>query len=73
MRIDELTMPGTPTPPVPGAAPNPQNAQTGLSPQQQLAQDQARKAAEKKQINDEIAAAMKHLANLRNRLKAVGP
>ena len=36
MRIDELTMPGLATPPAPGATP--QDAQTGISPQQQLAQ-----------------------------------
>jgi len=39
MRIDELTMPGL-APPATGTAPTPQDAQKGISPQQQLAQVQ---------------------------------
>ena len=68
MRIDELTMPGLAPPPATGPAPNPQDAQTGLSPQQALAQDQKEKMARKKQINDQIAMMMKQIADLRKQL-----
>lgn len=70
MRIDELTMPGLATPPAPGSTP--QDAQTGISPQQQLAQAQKEKMARKKQINDQIAMMMKQIADLRKQLTDVG-
>lgn len=72
MRIDELTMPGIAPPPALGAAPNPQDAQTGISPQQQLAQVQKEKMARKKQINDQIAMMMKQIADLRKQLMDIG-
>ena len=71
MRIDELTMPGL-APPATGTAPNPQDAQSGMSPQQQLAQVQKEKMARKKQINDQIAMMMKQIADLRKQLTDVG-
>ncbi len=71
MRIDELTMPGL-APPATGTAPNPQDAQSGMSPQQQLAQVQKEKMARKKQINDQIAMMMKQIADLRKQLTDIG-
>jgi TolA-binding protein len=71
MRIDELTMPGL-APPATGTAPTPQDAQKGISPQQQLAQVKKEKMARKKQINDQIAMMMKQIADLRKQLMDIG-
>jgi hypothetical protein len=77
MRIDELTMGGmTPSPetgmhPAPRPGAPTQGAQTGMSPQQQMAQAQKEKMQRKKDINDQIAELMKQMAELRKQLSDV--
>lgn len=46
----------------------PMGAQTGVSPQQQLAMAQKQKNDQKKQINDQIAELMKQISELRKQL-----
>jgi hypothetical protein len=73
MRINELMAPGgtpqTTASPTGGTAPG--GAQTGLSPQQQLAVAQKQKTDQKKEINDQIAELMKQMADLRKQLAQI--
>ena len=74
MKILELMAPGgTPqTAPAQSAAGTaPMGAQTGISPQQQLAMAQKQKNDQKKQINDQIAELMKQISELRKQLAQV--
>lgn len=73
MRIDELmTAPGAMPPNANATAGTaPMGAQTGISPQQQLAMAQKQKTDQKKQINDQIAELMKQIADLRKQLSTI--
>lgn len=73
MKILELMAPGgTPqTAPMQSAGTAPAGAQTGISPQQQLAMAQKQKNDQKKQINDQIADLMKQISELRKQLAQV--
>jgi hypothetical protein len=76
MRIDELTMGGMTPSPETGMHPGPKpgggmSAQSGISPQQQMAQAQKEKMQRKKDINTQIAELMKQMAELRKQLSDV--
>lgn len=77
MRIDELTMGGVTPSPETGMNPAPRpgapvgGAQSGISPQQQMAQAQKEKMQRKKDINAQIAELMKQMAELRKQLSDV--
>lgn len=73
MKILELMAPGgTPqTTAAPADGTSPMGAQTGLSPQQQLAMAQKQKMDQKKEINDQIADLMKQMADLRKQLAQI--
>lgn len=72
MKIFELMAPGgTPTTTAAPAGTAPMGAQTGISPQQQLAQAQKQKNDQKKEINNQIADLMKQISELRKQLAQV--
>ena len=72
MKILELMAPGgTPTTTATDAGTAPMGAQTGISPQQQLAQAQKQKNDQKKEINNQIADLMKQISELRKQLAQI--